>query len=185
VAISSPGSGSEAPTADAVAPAHPRIERAVKAFDFRKAVGTSVLRSQIFTVAADGAGEWLFAGRGYGHGVGMCQWGACGMARDGISYERILKHYYTDVALESNAPREGALEGIAKEAGGRPIANAVVTLAGTDRDARTDAQGHFRFTDLPTGAYDIALSPSDGRGVLSFAWTIRAGEVTTAVVRRG
>ncbi len=33
-------------------------------------------------------------GRGYGHGVGMCQHGALGMARRGFSYEQILKHYY-------------------------------------------------------------------------------------------
>lgn len=38
-----------------------------------------------------------FAGRGYGHGVGMCQCGAIGLARDGWTFDDILTHYYTDV----------------------------------------------------------------------------------------
>ena len=40
-----------------------------------------------------------FLGRGFGHGVGMSQWGAQGMALGGSSYEQILKHYYTGIAL--------------------------------------------------------------------------------------
>ena len=37
--------------------------------------------------------------RGYGHGVGMSQYGANGMASSGYSYDRILKYYYTGVEL--------------------------------------------------------------------------------------
>lgn len=37
---------------------------------------------------------------GYGHGVGMSQWGANGMAKQGKSYEEILKHYYTGIELK-------------------------------------------------------------------------------------
>ena len=36
---------------------------------------------------------------GYGHGVGMSQWGAEGMANKGYSYKEILKHYYTGVEI--------------------------------------------------------------------------------------
>lgn len=51
--------------------------------------------------------EWLyvlparfaFAGRGFGHGVGLSQWGAQGMAVAGASAEQILRHYYTGIAL--------------------------------------------------------------------------------------
>ena len=35
-----------------------------------------------------------FSGRGYGHGVGMCQWGAKGMAEQGYTAEQILEYYY-------------------------------------------------------------------------------------------
>ena len=38
---------------------------------------------------------------GYGHGVGMSQWGANGMAKKGIDYETILKHYYTGVKIQA------------------------------------------------------------------------------------
>jgi len=39
-------------------------------------------------------------GKGNGHGVGMCQTGAIGMARRGFSYQEILKHYYTGVEIK-------------------------------------------------------------------------------------
>jgi stage II sporulation protein D len=43
--------------------------------------------------------RFVFEGRGYGHGVGMSQWGAQGMALAGASAEEILKHYYQGIAL--------------------------------------------------------------------------------------
>lgn len=42
---------------------------------------------------------WLFRGRGWGHGVGMCQAGAFGMAMRGASYRDILGHYYNGIEL--------------------------------------------------------------------------------------
>ncbi|MFW5719533.1 MAG: SpoIID/LytB domain-containing protein [Candidatus Dojkabacteria bacterium] len=48
-------------------------------------------------------GEYYFTGRGRdlieGHGLGMSQWGAYGMAQKGWSYDRILKYYYTGVTI--------------------------------------------------------------------------------------
>ena len=41
----------------------------------------------------------MFFGRGWGHGVGMCQVGAYGMALDGATYEEILKKYYAGIEL--------------------------------------------------------------------------------------
>ncbi len=41
-----------------------------------------------------------FKGSGYGHGVGMCQCGAIGMARAGRTFDRILKHYYTGIEIK-------------------------------------------------------------------------------------
>ena len=37
---------------------------------------------------------FTFEGRGFGHGAGMSQWGACQMARKGYSFEQILQFYY-------------------------------------------------------------------------------------------
>ena len=62
------------------------------------------LREQLFVIdrTFDESGrvsKFTFTGRGWGHGVGMCQVGAYGLARAGLSYEKILKHFYTGVAL--------------------------------------------------------------------------------------
>ena len=38
--------------------------------------------------------------KGYGHGVGMSQWGAEGMANEGYMYYEILTHYYTDTDIK-------------------------------------------------------------------------------------
>jgi len=43
--------------------------------------------------------SYTFTGRGWGHGVGMCQFGAFGMAKMGVKYDEIIKHYYTGVEL--------------------------------------------------------------------------------------
>lgn len=70
--------------------------------EFRTAVGTSVLRSTLFAVRSlPGEGSVELAGRGFGHGVGMSQWGARGMALAGRDYTAILKHFYTGVAVSA------------------------------------------------------------------------------------
>ena len=45
------------------------------------------------------AAALVFAGRGWGHGVGMCQVGAYGLAKQGFSSEQILQAYYTGIEL--------------------------------------------------------------------------------------
>lgn len=44
--------------------------------------------------------EFAFRGKGYGHGLGMSQWGAQGMAIEGYDFEEILEFYYNDVRIE-------------------------------------------------------------------------------------
>ncbi|RKD28032.1 stage II sporulation protein D [Caminicella sporogenes DSM 14501] len=44
--------------------------------------------------------KYIFKGKGWGHGLGMSQWGAKKMAELGYTYEEILKHYYTGTKLE-------------------------------------------------------------------------------------
>lgn len=43
--------------------------------------------------------EIKFAGRGFGHGLGLSQWGAKALAEDGFTYEQILAHYYSEAML--------------------------------------------------------------------------------------
>lgn len=68
------------------------------AAELRQRLGFSRLPSLAFDVRA-AKGAFAFAGSGQGHGAGLCQWGAAGLAREGKSYREILAHYYpgTDV----------------------------------------------------------------------------------------
>lgn len=66
--------------------------------DLRLALGTRRLRSTMFDVVRVGD-VFVFSGKGYGHGVGLSQLGACRMAESGRSYKEILEFYYTDVVI--------------------------------------------------------------------------------------
>jgi stage II sporulation protein D len=57
------------------------------------------LRSTFFNVCAIGGDSVLLQGRGYGHGLGMCQEGAMCMAGKGYTYRDILNYYYKDIQL--------------------------------------------------------------------------------------
>lgn len=57
------------------------------------------LKSTLFDARRRG-NNYVFSGRGFGHGVGLSQWGAHEMAKQGHSYRDILGFYYTDVAIE-------------------------------------------------------------------------------------
>ncbi|MFD2170175.1 stage II sporulation protein D [Tumebacillus lipolyticus] len=65
--------------------------------DFRSKLG---LRSTWFTWQVDrAAGKITFQTKGYGHGVGLSQYGANGMAQEGKTSEQIIRHYYQGVSL--------------------------------------------------------------------------------------
>lgn len=66
--------------------------------DFREIVGPNVVRSNNYYVVMKGYFCDLL-GKGWGHGVGMCQWGAEGMAGQGFNYEKILQFYYPGAEL--------------------------------------------------------------------------------------
>ena len=61
------------------------------------------LNEQLFVIDKRYSGDkvtgYTFTGRGWGHGVGMCQYGAYGLAKMGVKYDEIIKHYYTGVEL--------------------------------------------------------------------------------------
>lgn len=76
-----------------------RGKRYINARTVRKALGWTGLYSERFRADKKGP-EVHFEGRGYGHGVGMCQWGAKGMAEVGKTYKEILAYYYQGTRLE-------------------------------------------------------------------------------------
>jgi stage II sporulation protein D len=60
----------------------------------RKSAAGEILRSANFTVEKNGPDVFTLRGRGFGHGIGMCQMGALGRARKGQNFEQILRAYY-------------------------------------------------------------------------------------------
>ncbi len=66
--------------------------------DFRNIVGPNDIRSNNYVVEMKGY-YFDLVGQGWGHGVGMCQWGARGLAARGKRYDEILKYYYPGVDL--------------------------------------------------------------------------------------
>jgi stage II sporulation protein D len=71
----------------------PGGSRPLPAVELRQIVGYRELPSLLFDVKVDGDAA-VFAGRGSGHGVGLCQWGAHDRALRGEEYRAILAHYY-------------------------------------------------------------------------------------------
>src|SRR6185436_3055250 len=58
---------------------------------------------------ASAGGSFTFYGSGFGHGLGMSQWGAYGLAQDGWAHKRILTHFYTGTTLKQAADPPGNL----------------------------------------------------------------------------
>jgi stage II sporulation protein D len=65
----------------------------LSAKDFRALLGPDVIRSTNFTIIME-QDKAIFNGKGWGHGAGLCQWGALGMSKKGYDYKEILAFYY-------------------------------------------------------------------------------------------
>lgn len=61
--------------------------------------GTVVMGGDSSARAITNSSGFLFIGQGYGHGLGMSQWGVKGMADSGYDYQQILQHYYQNVTI--------------------------------------------------------------------------------------
>jgi len=68
--------------------------------DFRVALGSTKMKSILLQDISLAGDEVIFKGQGYGHGVGMCQWGAYGLAKEGQKPEKIVEYYFKDVKLK-------------------------------------------------------------------------------------
>jgi stage II sporulation protein D len=62
---------------------------------------TALLAGLVVPAPASAATRWVADGAGFGHGIGLSQYGAYGMARQGWAYKRILGHYYTGTEIGS------------------------------------------------------------------------------------
>lgn len=75
-------------------------DQSVNASELRIALGSTKIRSTLITSLKAEGGKVIVSGKGYGHGVGMSQWGAYGMAQQGANAEEIVKHYFKGVTVE-------------------------------------------------------------------------------------
>jgi len=72
--------------------------RVLSGGDFRRALWINRVKSMLFTPRV--RGPWVqLVGRGWGHGVGMCQWCASRMAQQGMEAVQILAHFYSGAAI--------------------------------------------------------------------------------------
>ncbi|MBF0328546.1 MAG: SpoIID/LytB domain-containing protein [Nitrospirae bacterium] len=75
-------------------------EHIIPAKDLRKNIGWDKLPSTLITNLRKDNDTFIFEGKGYGHGVGMCQWSALQMAKSGKNYKEILATFYPSTTIE-------------------------------------------------------------------------------------
>ena len=77
-------------------------EKRITGSRFRDLFGLSTIMSTRMALTVTSEGNYVIEGRGYGHGVGLCQWGANGLAKSDPkwTYIEILRHYYTDIEIK-------------------------------------------------------------------------------------
>jgi len=78
---------------------HSRGQLFLKGEEVRRVMGYSVLPSTLFDVVSIGR-DIIMQGKGFGHGVGLCQWGTKVQAEHGKTFVDILKYYYTGIQIE-------------------------------------------------------------------------------------
>ena len=88
--------------------------------------------------AASAGSLFLVSGRGWGHGVGMSQYGAWGFAQNGMLYDQILAHYYPGTGL-----------------GPAPVADVRVLVTENRKAVRIGSAAPFRATDAAGASYDV------------------------------
>jgi stage II sporulation protein D len=71
----------------------------VSAPEFRIAIGSTEMKSTLIDSIEIKGGELTIKGRGYGHGVGMSQWGAFALAEDGKKAEDIVRYYFEGIEI--------------------------------------------------------------------------------------
>ncbi|WP_372787977.1 SpoIID/LytB domain-containing protein [Paraconexibacter sp.] len=130
-----------------------------------------------FAPVAEGASRIVIKGRGFGHGVGMSQYGAFGFAKNGHTYEQILGHYYTDTKL-------GKLDS------GRQIRVLLQSGFSGSFSGAEKVSGHRRLD--PKATYSVArtskgvaLRTSSGRVIATYTSPLRVEAPSNGSIRLG
>ena len=102
-------------------------------------------------------------GRGWGHGVGMSQWGAFGLAERGASYAEILQHYYTGVSIERFDGPDQIEVGVDWGRSEVAVTGAFSVVDGRGETLVDDAVGTWRFRHADDGI--ATVDPPQGFGL--------------------
>lgn len=118
--------------------------------------------------------------RGLGHGVGLCQWGAQGMALPPYNhtFDEILRHYYTGITLGPAPIRTARLSLQLRSGSGHPWAGASVRLLPGGPAGMADGQGQWNIT-VPEGTYTIEAGGNSSR-MTFFGVRVAAGRAGEA-----
>ncbi|HEX2058126.1 MAG TPA: SpoIID/LytB domain-containing protein [Actinomycetota bacterium] len=114
----------------------------------------------------------IVTGRGWGHGTGMSQWGAHGLALDGAGYEEILAHYYTGTVVGPADPGRSISVGVAWGRSSVVATGAFDVVDGSGDVAVRDALGSWTFT--PGGGGVVDVDPPQGHSLPLRVGIVRA-----------
>jgi SpoIID/LytB domain protein len=130
--------------------------RTITLTQLRQSFGGQI-RGRLAEVTPTPEGGLELESRGLGHGVGLCQWGAQGMALPPYSRtcEEILRHYYTGISLGAAPIRMTRLALQLGSEGGKPLAGVSVRLLPGGPSGITDAQGRWEAGPVPEGTYMV------------------------------
>jgi stage II sporulation protein D len=115
----------------------------------------------VASAPAHAAGRLVVRGRGYGHGVGMSQYGAYGYAKHGVGYRDILAHYYSGTAL-GQAPPDKQVRVLLKSSRGS------LSFSGATRAGDRDLDPGNTYSVASTGIDQVALRSASGHTLQKF-----------------
>jgi stage II sporulation protein D len=132
----------------------------------KRAVTLTVLIMAFACTGVAGAAErWTMRGAGWGHGIGLSQWGSYGFAKKGANYREIVDHYYRDTRIES---REGGIVRVLLQPNRSTVYFSNATQAG-NRMLNEDS-----LYKVTRSGSNVVLRTARGRKLASFPGMVRA-----------
>ncbi len=138
-------------------PAPPRIRCLT-----RRALIAAVVAAALIGVATPASAQtYDFPGRGWGHGLGMAQWGARGLAEKGLTASQILKRYYTGIAVQTKTVPAEIRVGLLQERGEVYVeGDGPFGLYDSSGTKRSSGKAGERWTIRPGGSKLEVVGPS-------------------------
>jgi stage II sporulation protein D len=126
--------------------------------------------ASLLPAGAEGATRWSLRGAGFGHGVGLSQFGSFGYARHGFGYRDILAHYYTGTRIERRGP---SIVRVLLQANRPSVAFTGATHAG-DRDLQEAS-----VYEVTRSGPNVVLRSTSGRRLATYADIVSVAGGTT------